>query len=541
MVLSSNLDQRPDGVETVDRMRWVASRFSTDEKNYLLTDVAMRLQRTLAGTLEAALYSDNNGKPGQLVAVLKGPANIPSALADVVFTADGVSGDFSRKVNAQSASQLVLPAGLDPKDLPAGEFSVSGERPAGIGLAPNTAYWVVTRAQSGEFAAAYTDSETGDGVGYSQQWAASANAGGQWDTRNFSPLFFEANGSLDIAVLELRTDEEAIASAIFSGLPVALVQTEIAIAAAQAATRDVNARLHRHRTGEKQEAGIEAFAAGKFHSTDIDAVGRSTGAEGDTFTTTMGVEWRPSANFALGVAVTHLESNSSMAFGLGDVSLSGEALSAYASAEFGGFYADALYSYMQFEQDIRRETLFGGLATAEPDSEAHRLEINVGYNHEVAGFVIGAFGGLDYTKGDVAGYTESGSTTANVRIGSQDFESLVGRIGLSVSRKFDLRGWEVTPQVRVAFAREFMNDAQFVRADLVQSPFEIGDGRSFTRFGNFSAGASTRPRGEDWLELGAAIGFGISESFRLVLDYDARVFQGDSRVHSIGLTGSWSF
>ena len=541
VVISNNLDQRPDGVEAVDRNRWVASKFSTDEKNYLLTDVAMRLRRTLAGTLEAALYTDNNGKPGQLVAVLKGPGSIPATLGDVVFTADGVTGNFTRKVNAQDASQLVLPAGLDPKDLPKGEFNVSGEQPQGIGLAPNTAYWVVTRAQSGEFAAAYTDSEAGKGVGYTSEWARSGDAGGQWDTREFSPLLFSAHGELEVAILELRTDEEAIASAIFSGLPVALVQTEIAISAAQSATRDVNSRLYRRRTGEKQETGVEAFAAGKFHSTDIDAAGRSTGAEGDTFTTTLGVEWRPSANFALGVAVTHLESDDSLAFGLGDVSLSGNAISAYASVAANGFYGDVLYSYMHVDHEIRRETLFGGLATAEPESEAHRLEITVGYNREVAGFVVGGFAGMDYVNGDVAGYTERGSTTANVRVGGQDFESLVGRIGLNISRTFETQGFEITPQLRVAYAHEFLNDAQDVRADLVQSPFEIGDGRNFTRFGSFSAGANTHPRGEDWLELGAAIGFAVSERLRFILDYDARVFQGDSRIHSIGLTGSWSF
>ncbi len=541
VVLSSNLDQRPDGVEAITRTRWVGSRFFTDEKNYLLTDVAVRLQRTLAGTVEAALYSDNNGKPGALVAVLKGPGSISSVPSNVVFSAEGNSGSFSRTVDARTSGNLVLPKGLNPKDLPSGEFSVSGERPSGIGLAPNTAYWVVTRAQSGEFAAIYTDSETGTGSGFTPEWARSTDAGQQWSTQGTSPLLFAANGALDFAVLELRTDEEAIASAIFSGLPTALVQTELAIAAANAATRDVNSRLFRHRAGEKVEKGVEVFAAGQFAAADIDAAGRATGAEGDTYTQTLGVEWRPSSQFALGVAVTHLESDSSLAFGLGNVEISGDAISAYASFGVGGFYADALYSYMEFEHDIRRETLFGDIASAQPDSQAHKLELNVGYNHEIGGFVLGVFGGFDYVNGDLSGYTERGRSTANVRIPTQDFESMVTRFGLSASRTFAVRRMVVTPQLRFAVAHEFMNEAQFVRASLVQSPYEIGDGRKFQRFGSFSAGANTHPRNDDWMELGAAVGLRVTDRFKVLCDYEARLFQGDGQVHSVGITGSWSF
>lgn len=539
VVFADNLNRRQDGLENISRSRWLGSKFTTDGENYLLTDVIVRLQRSLPGFAEASLYSDDNGKPGKLIAVLKGNGEPGARLTDVIF-----SGDIGDKaVKRQLTSQLTqaLPDGLSQSDLPSGEFAIGGKRPAGVGLEPNSAYWVVTRAKSGEFAQAYTDTETGKGIGFTPEWAVSENGGASWTTKDFNPLIFSANGELDVALLQLRTDAEAIASAIYSGLPVALLQTQLALSNTEMATRDVNSRLFRHRAGKQGAPGVEVFATGQFVASDVDAALHATGAQGDSFTSTVGVEWRPTAHIAMGLALTHLESEHSLSYQLGDVDVSGNSIAAYGSFTQGGAYADLLYAYTSLRQEIRRNTLFGNTAKAEPGSGTHKIELNFGYNKEAGGFLLGVFGGLEYVNGSVNGYTERGGGTANVHVPQQDLESLVSRIGFGVSKSFDVRGVEVTPQVRVAWAHEFLNEPQTLEARLELSPFEIGDGFNFQRIGSFKTSADTHPGARDWVEFGAGVHAKFSERFTVLCDYEARVFQGDGQMHSVSILGSWRF
>ena len=537
LVFADNLNKRQDGLENISKTRWLASKFTTDNSNYLMTDVVVRLQRMLPGTAEASLYADDNGKPGKLIAVLSGGKNVGGSPSNVIFSGDINSSGFTRQVSGQI--EQALPKGLSQADLPGGEFTIGGDRPPGVGLEANSAYWVVTRAKSGQFAQSYTDTEKGSGIGFTSEWAVSDDGGGNWATQDTSPLIFAANGELDAALISV--DAEAIASAIYSGLPVALLQSQLALASTEMATRDMNSRLYRHRAGKDAKLGVEAFASGQFVSSDLEAASHATGTQGDSFTNTVGVEWRPVREIAVGIALTHLESNNSLSYQLGEVDVSGDSVSVYGSYTKGGAYADLLYAYTALRQEISRNTLFGNSARAEPDSRSHKIEVNAGYNKEVGGFLLGGYVGLNYVNGSVNGYTERDGGTANVSVPDQDFESLVSRIGLAVTKPFTVSGVEVTTQLRVAWAHEFLNEAETVEAKLERSPFGIGDQRNFQYIGDFTISADTQPGGKDWLEFGAGVHTKITERFSVLCDYEARLFQGDSKIHSFSILGSWSF
>ncbi len=543
-VLTNNLDRPVDGIEKVSNLRWLGSQFTTDNKTYLLTDVTLKLQRNIPGTFEAAIYTNANGKPGTLVGVLDSKGQITGVPSNVLFKAgDSNTTQFSTTVqDVQVTGDFAAPKGVKVSQLPGGSFTASGAQPTGLTLAPNTTYWVVMRAKGGEFASAYTDSEIGNGVGYSPTWAQSSNAGASWLTQNTSPLFIGVTGDPTRVIVELRTDVEAIQSAVFSGLPTAMAQREIVLSALSVGSRDVNERLFRLRSGEDVHRGWDFFVTGGYGSADTQTMLPTAGFQSDVWTGTIGGEYHFSSHFAAGAAFTALESDTSLGQGIGDVDVSGYELSGYVSYQHGGFYADALYQFAKLDHDISRHTLFGETARANPESENHVVELNVGYNLEAGNHIsTGPFAALTYTTGDIDGYTEHGGATKNVRVGSQNFDSLVSRVGWQFSMPFTLRGVTVVPQIHVAWRHEFLDESESVGVALVQSPYQIGAGQNFQRVGSFAASSNTERPNADSLEIGVGTLFRFSNRFALVLDYEARVFQGDAVLHSITLTGNLRF
>jgi outer membrane autotransporter protein len=537
-----NLDRPADGLEKFTRTRWLGSMFSTDGRTYLLTDITLRLQRNIPGIVSVAVFSDAGGRPGKMIGMLDAKGQITGVVGDVLFQTRAGTTSFETTVSEVSLSGVFsAPKGVKISGVPGGEFTASGSQPSGLTLAPDSNYWVVMKTEAGEYASAYTDSETGDGVGYSPVWAVSGNAGGSWQSRSTSPLFLEVLGDPTRVIIELRTDEEAIQSAVFSGLPMALAQREILFSAVAETTRDVNARLYRQRIGADVQRGWEFFTGGRYGANDTDSMFNTVGFQSDIWSGTVGAEYHFDQRFTLGAAFTHLTSDHSLGSGVGDVELDGVALTAYAAFAAAGFYADVLYSFGSFEHGIRRDTLFGDTALAEPDSETHTLELNVGYNLETAGFVTGPFGSLTYVTGDLDGYTEHGAGTKNVHVEQQDFESLVMRIGWQGSREISIGSVKVIPQLRMAWRHEFMDESEAVDTGLEQSPFQIGNGRRFERVGRFDVASNTEQPTADALEIGFAVGIVISERMLLVLDYETRLFQGDSAGHAVSLTGRIKF
>lgn len=543
VVLTSNLTQPADGVEQVTFTRWLASEFSTDGSGYLVNSVTLRLQRVVAGAVEVAIFTDAGGRPGQLVTVLRATGPIRGNLSNVTFTGDGSMSSFSSSFGSeQLGAAFGLPDGVSGSAFFGGptQISIRGERPMGLGLEPDTNYWVVTRAVSGQFSLAYTDSERGEGVGYSPVWAQSSDSGQNWAAQSTSPLYVEVIG--DPANL-LFVDQEAIISAIFSGLPMAMAQREAVFAVTRTVTRDVNQRLFRMRTAVDPvvEGSWELFATVAYGSGDLETIMPAAGFQTDTWAGTVGAEYHLTPDFSVGGAFTYVESGNALALGVGDVDIDGVALAGYVSYHPGRFYADFLYSYGSYEHEVRRQTLFGQTASAEPNSRAHTLQLNLGYNIEAGGFITGPYGGLDYTTAMMESYVEGAAETKRLHVPRQNFDSLMGRIGWQVARPFDAGGVKVVPQFRAGWAHEFRNRAEPVEVELATSPFYVSSVDGFQPVGSFATSAVTRPPGDDVLEVGAAVSFLWEERYRVTIDYGTRLLQADGSAHYVSLTGSVAF
>jgi len=559
VTLSSNLDKPPDGIEDITNSRWLASKFSTDDKTYLVNQITLRLQRNINGSLLAAIYTDDGGKPGKLVGILGTPGGtVGATLTDVVFKG-GSSGTQTIQSNlnsAQSFDGIQLPAGINVSDFAGANISTSSVQPEGLALAPGTAYWVVTQAPTGEYASGYTDSELGSGSGFSSDWAHSENSGSTWTVLFLSPLFLgvDADPYQPVTLLEFRIDHEAIASSIFSGLPMAMAQREIVFSLAENATRDVNSRLFRLRSGERDEPEEqgdisedaikrrwEFFASAQYGANDTEVIVPMSGFQSDIYTETAGVEFRATKQLTFGAAISLLQSDNQLGVGVGDVNVSGTAISGYTSFVHKNFYVDALYNYGNYDHVMRRATLFGDTANAEPESRTHALQLNLGYNMKAGGFVTGPFASLDYVTADLDGYTETNGGTTNVNVHGQNFDSLVSEFGWQTSYTFDIGKVKITPQARLSWIHEFLNDSEDVTAGLNASPYSIGTGGVFVPVGSFSTTATTQQPGEDSMNVGVGVSVRCADRLTFFADYDVRFYQQDSMVQFVSLTGSVEF
>lgn len=549
-ILSSNLDQPIDGVEQFTNARWLASQFSTNGVPHLVDGITLRLQQIARGGVEVAIFDDAGGQPGKMVALLGAGGVITDLPGNVTFTG-GQSRTKPMRTTVgvgQLNEMFDLPPGISAASFLGDNAAVtlSGDAPDGIFLEAETDYWVVTRATGGQYSSAYTDSETGSGEGFSSNWAVSQNAGSTWLPRTLSPLFLglDASPSAPVLLLEFRTDAEAIASLIFSGLPTALVQRDALFAAVRDVTGDVNTRLFRLRSGlSPATRGPEIFVTGAYGSADSNTFQPAAGFQTDTLSATAGVEYRFNDWLAVGAAYSRLETDVGFGLGLGDTEITGDHVTGYLSGTWRGFYADFLYSHGSYDHEIRRDTLFFGDAHGAPDAETHTFQINLGYSFEVAKFMTGPFASLDYTTGDLGGYTESANAGAGrLEFKGQNFDTLVSRVGWQLSRTFEATSdFRVTPQIRAGWARENRNRSETVEASLVRSPFSVGFGDQFDRVGKFGAGSRTPDRDDNAIEAGVAVGATWRDRVSLTLDYATRVWEGDNVAHSIAFTGSFKF
>lgn len=545
--LSSNLSLPTDGIELISSTRWLASQFKTDGDSYLIDSISLRLQQNVKGTVQVSLFSDVAGQPGELIMTLTQTGGIGTNPTTVTFRNPNTSSQgFALSARAEDLARSMGLRGIDTTRLfgRAAQVQLKGSRPNGLGLDADTPYWIVTRALNGQFASGYTDVEKGDGAGYTPNWAHSENRGASWTVESQSPLFIEVLANpADLLV----TDQEAIASAIFSGLPMAMAQREAVFTMVRNVTRDVNERLFRLRSESTPDTkpGWEIFATAGYGSSDAETFLPAAGFQTDTWSETAGAEYRVNEHLTLGGAFTYIESKNALALGIGDADIEGESLAAYASYRDGGLYVDALYGFSSFEHDLQRHTLFGNTAHAEPNSKTHTLQLNLGYNVEVAGFVTGPYATIDWMIGQLEEYTEAGASTtlgnARLHVPGQSFDSLISRIGWQISRTFAFDSIKLTPQLRLGWAHEYRDNNEFVGVGLVRSPYQMQNNGALLPVGRFEASAETQAPGSDVFEIGVAFGLTWRDRFEIIVDYEGRILQNHAKAHQVSLTGSVKF
>jgi outer membrane autotransporter protein len=406
-----------------------------------------------------------------------------------------------------------------------------------------------------------------------------------WDASfNFLDLAFEfvfaaaAGGGAPAAPpVVLVVDQAAIASVLFSAVPTALAQRELALGGSRTTLRDFNGRLFRRRAGAGGNAGRagedityhtatveddagavrgakdskqvvyatarpeaqrwEVFTSFDYGNLELDASRYFLGVQSNTFAESIGVEHALTRHILLGGGVSYLESYADHG-----TDVAGETLAAYASAVWGGLYADLLYGATLLNHNINRDTGLGGTAHAEPGSATQTISFNAGYNFRPGRWSVGPIAGIDYAHAKIDGYTETGGGTAATRLSEQSVGSLLTRLGAQASYRIERKWGTLTPQLRLGWERENLGSDDDLTAGLVQSPYYLVQGRSIRSTGQaFEVTVPGQARARDSMTVGAGLLLEFGRSLQLLLDYEGSFLDDGYAAHYGKVSLGWKF
>ena len=162
--LSDNLSQPTGGAETTTDVTpgdtTLAASFGTGFSAATLTSITLLLASPSGATAELDLYSDGGLQPGSLLGTLTSPSTLSTTAADATFTTSGLALD------------------------------------------PNTTYWAVLKANTGELDWSWSLSNTGTGDGFQGTWATSDDGGQTWFSYDAYPFQLAVNAASAAAVPE---------------------------------------------------------------------------------------------------------------------------------------------------------------------------------------------------------------------------------------------------------------------------------------------------------------------------------------------------
>jgi outer membrane autotransporter protein len=251
--------------------------------------------------------------------------------------------------------------------------------------------------------------------------------------------------------------------------------------------------------------GVFVTGIGEF--TNVDDTANAHGFDLATGGVTLGVDYRATPNFAIGLMGGYAHTNGDLVDG-GNLDVDGGKIGAYATAFSGGFYVDAAVTGGFNDYDTRRTALLG---TASGDTEGREFTglISAGYDWKAGNLTVGPVVSYQYTYVEFDGFTEHGSLLP-LTFDDQSADSSRTALGAKASYDWHMGHVLVKPEIRAAWQHEFGD-----RDYSLVSRFANGAGNSFTVNG---------PEiGRDSLLLGAGFAVLFNDRVSVYAYYDGEL------------------
>ena len=182
--------------------------------------------------------------------------------------------------------------------------------------------------------------------------------------------------------------------------------------------------------------------------------------DGEESSFTAGVDYRVSQDFLIGVLFDGSTADYDFTGGGSDV----DSFRAAIYGTYGqptGVYADFLVGYGNHSIDLDRTGgLLGGINSS-TDADSLQAMLTVGYAMQSGSMKHGPFGGIEYQKIDVDGYTQGGALP--IRVNGYDVDSLRLLAGYRVEAAYG----KFTPFASLAYAHELEDDQLSTTAVIV--------------------------------------------------------------------------
>ena len=205
--------------------------------------------------------------------------------------------------------------------------------------------------------------------------------------------------------------------------------------------------------GEPIPVGVFITGVGEF--TNVGDTGNARGFDLTTGGFTLGVDFRLTPNFVLGLNAGYARTGADLT-GNGRVTVDGAKAGLYATYFTGtGFYVDAAVNGGYNNYDTRRGAVQGTAIGSTSGYEINGL-IGTGFDWKRGDFTFGPVASVQYSHVQVNSFRERGSLSA-LRVSDQSGESLRSALGFKAS--YDIRplgtGVVIRPEVRAAWQHEF--------------------------------------------------------------------------------------
>jgi outer membrane lipase/esterase len=196
-----------------------------------------------------------------------------------------------------------------------------------------------------------------------------------------------------------------------------------------------------------------------------------------------GVDYRISANAAVGGAASYQKTESDYANNLGSIKADTFSLAAYGTYYDEGFYLDGLLSYGWISYDTARninipsQTGVAGIntvATASPDGSQWSAVVGGGYNFTQEAFTITPFGRLGYLYVKNKAFSEDEPIAGlGLAVDTRTVDSFQSALGVRLQRAFGTSFGVVTPYATAQWNHEFLSQQSSITSKYVNDPFNV--------------------------------------------------------------------
>jgi outer membrane autotransporter protein len=196
-----------------------------------------------------------------------------------------------------------------------------------------------------------------------------------------------------------------------------------------------------------------------------------------------GVDYRVSANAAVGGAASYQKTKSDYANNLGSVKADTFSLAAYGTYYAESFYLDGLLSYGWINYDSTRNinipsntgvTGINTVATASPSGNQWSAVVGGGYNFTQEAVTITPFGRLGYLYVKNKAFSEDEPIAGlGLAVDARTVDSLQSALGVRLQSAFGTSFGVVTPYATAQWNHEFLTQQSSITSKYVNDPFNI--------------------------------------------------------------------
>ena len=235
---------------------------------------------------------------------------------------------------------------------------------------------------------------------------------------------------------------------------------------------------------------------------------------------TAGGDYRLTDNLLLGLATGYSHTAAGFRGSGGSVNANILPVNAYAAYFPGSFYAYGSLGYALNLFDLERGLNFGGLSrTAKSSTTGNQFNAygETGYDLRVWRYIITPTATLAYSRLWVNAFTEQDAGALNLKVASQEADSLQMGLGGRLTLPFTVGQVKVVPQAYASYQHEFSDGSRGLNASLSQlsSPF------------NFQTDAAKR----NFAVLGATVAARLKNNLWTQANYNVEVGRGNYTAH----------